>query len=65
MDTSAWAVRDWIVIVTLVLNVGSMFGVIRYVLKTVERDLADIFTRLRTVEALAAKNEGRLNGAKK
>ncbi len=59
-----WSIKDLVIIVALIFNFGGLVGIIRHHQKTVDRDLADLFARMRKVEVISAKNEGRLNGAK-
>ena len=59
-----WPLREIIYFSLIAFNLGGMILTMRYVLKTVERDLSDIFIRLRMNEKDIAEIRGKLNGKK-
>ncbi|MBA7533687.1 hypothetical protein ES705_25930 [subsurface metagenome] len=61
---STWPLREVIYLALIIFNLGGMILTMRYVLKTVERDLSDIFIRLRKNEKNIAEIRGKLNGKK-
>ena len=61
---NAWPVKDIVYVGLIIFNLGGVIWVTRHVLKTVERDLSNIFGRLSENEKEIAEVRGKLNGKK-
>ena len=61
---NTWPLKDIVYVASIIFSLGAVIGTMRYVIKTVERRLDNIFARLSAVEIIAAHNKGRLNGKK-